>query len=352
MSNTIVIGAAQEPQEAAPIINVSGQNYDLSRLWEAHAGITNAVLMGMRFPNDPKPFQELERNRKLFIGAATQLPPGLRDALRPMMIHAQTKMAEAAKQGIRLRMQAQERLLKRPTQTIPITFNSANFTANTGAQVVLRNPYTGSGVVYSGQALWAITGLETGALANVGSAGLKIVQANFAGHDYVNAALAAFVSTAGTANATTQAAWSTGAPGTIACGWDFAIFASDKRKQADNEFSPWNLQGAAGIIGSIMRETGQVTLGFQNSSGAAFGGTVHVHIKASLCGSPFSDDALRAAYVPMGEQAMAAGVLGLLQPAKLTQQMRQHTQVVAKGIMDQLESDAFSSIYLPDGGSY
>ncbi len=211
--------------------------------------------------------------------------------------------AEAARQAIKLRMSMGNELMKLPTQTIPLTVTALAAGASIGPFVV-QNPYIGSGgAVANSQGIWAITGCESGALINTG--GMLTTSAIFAGHDYVNASLGGIQGT-NPAAAVTQ-------------GWGWYIWASDKRARPHTTFSPWNLQGAAGIVGSIMRETGTASFTFYNNGTQPFSGVFHVHVKASLCGSPFkaSETEVAKQFVPWHQQMAAAARVAHTLPAHL-----------------------------------
>lgn len=280
-------------------INVGGQMYDLGPFFAAIADIGEAEKIAVNNPYSMEPFRKIGRARKVLVGALHQaLPANIIPIMRPLVQHAAGPMLDAAREAIKLRMQASHRLMQHPTQTIPLTLDNASFVPGSTATFVIQNPYQGSGGgVYNTNALWAITGMESGSLAQIG--GLTITSAVFAGHDYVQAALNGLQSTTGVGAATGASR-----------GWSWSIFASDKRREPHNVFSPWNLQGAAGIIGAIMRETGTVTLSLTNIANlvftTGFAGSFHVHVKASLCGSPFDPQDIHKTFVPFNQQLSAS----------------------------------------------
>lgn len=304
MSNEpIKVGVAVQ-QRSNTILNVGGQAYDLANVFEGIDLIGASAKLIQKSPYSTEPMKMIGRAQTLLVGAMQQMPQALVPVIHPLVKAASGPMLEAAKEAVRLRMQAAHTLMKNPTQSIPLTLLPvATFAIGSTATFTIQNPYQGSGGgVYNTNALWAITGLESGALVNTG--GLIITSAIFAGHDYVQASLNGIQTVTGTGNAT----------GTNR-GWDFSIFASDKRYRDHTIFSPWNLQGAGGIIGSIMRETGQVKLSLTNVGNSTFaGGAFHVHVKASLCGSPFQPDHVQKMYVPWAHQLESAHQLSMNMP--------------------------------------
>lgn len=311
-NNVVKVGAYAPPVSAMRGMSVDGTYYDITEL--NIAGGLQMVVDAQRLikqkPGSPEPMRMLFAADKILVGAMKALPPALHPVFGPMVQAASGPMMEAAKEAVRLRMRSQHELMKHPTQSIPLTLDSATapgtFVAGSTATFVIQNPYIGSGGAMSNaQGIWAITGLESGALVNV--PGLIITQATFAGHDYVEASLNGILSTTGTGASSTA-----GGPE----GWDFCIFASDKRTRDHTVFSPWNIQGSSNIIGSIMRETGTVTLGLRNLNNTTFqGGAFHVHVKASLCGSPFTAENVHKMFVPFNQQHAAATRMAAAMPS-------------------------------------
>ncbi len=276
-----------------------------------------AQKMVLKNPTDAGAAWKLINDGRLQIGAFQQrLPMAVRPILQPMLNAANGPMLEAAREAVRLRMRQSNELMKNPTQSIPLCLDSSTFVPGKAATFVVQNPYIGSGgAMYNSQGIWAVTAIETGALYY--NAGIVFASAIFAGHDYVSASFGGIQSTTGTGAAAGTYVVSSGAATGEVRGWPLSMFASDKRFRDHTTFSPWNLQGAGGIIGSIMRETGTVTLGILNNSnnlfpldqaggGSGFGGVVNVHVKASLCGSPFNPDLVQRMFVPFNRQLMAS----------------------------------------------
>lgn len=312
--NIVKVGAASAAAQRSTnddFIELGGTTYDISDVNLAIAKVGEGLKILGKNPYSTLPMQRIKEARTLLVGALQSMPAPLARIVRPLAAAAAGPMMEAANEAVRLRMQSAHSLMKHPTQTIPLTLDAASgtFGANATASFTVQNPYQGSGgAVYNTNGIWAITGLESGALANIG--GLLITSAVFAGHDYVEAALNGI--------ADQSAAGSSGAA--AVGGWDFSIFASDKRYRDHTVFSPWNLQGAGGIIGSIMRETGQVKFKFLNVGNTTFaGGAFHVHVKASLCGSPFQPDHVQKMFVPWRDQLVRAQQLSQDMPNRFRQ---------------------------------
>ncbi len=314
MSEVIEIGSAA-PTDERFIVNHGGKLYNTKPLHEGMRKFVAAQKMVLRNPGDAGAAWKLINDGRMQVGAFQRnMPMALRPVLAPMISAANGPMLEAAREAVRLRMRQSNELMMNPTQSIPCCLDASTFIPGSGVTFVIQNPYIGSGgAMYNSQGIWAITAIETGALEY--NAGIVLGQATFAGHDYVAASLGGIASTTGTGAATV--AYSTGAIAGECRGWGLAMFASDKRNRPHTTFSPWNLQGAGGIIGSIMRETGTVALGFANNSNLAFpldlagGGTgysgvIQVHVKASLCGSPFNPDLVQRMFVPFNKQLMAS----------------------------------------------
>lgn len=236
---------------------------------------------------------------------AQPMPDDVGAVLRPIAHHIAGPMMEHARVGLQLRMHAEHKMIMHPTQSIGLTFSCPN---GGTATVTIQNMYQGSGATGTFQnTLWAITGFESGALANTATAAgsLFVSSLIIAGHDYVGASRSAVVtgSVSGTGGGTIVNT-------TTGSGWGWYVWASDKRERPHTVFSPWNVQGASGIIGSIMRETGQVTLTFLNQTGGTVYVPFHIHVKASLCGGPFDVDHLTKMFVPFHKQLAAAHTMG------------------------------------------
>lgn len=232
---------------------------------------------------------------------AQPMPEEVGRVVRHVAHHMAGPMMEHARLSLQLRMHAEHKLIMHPTQTVGLTFSAP--TGGT-ATVTIQNPYQGSGAqTVFRNTLWAITALESGALANTATAtgSLFLTSAIWAGHDYVQASRQAVVtgSVSGTGGGTIL-------NGPTNSGWGWYIFASDKRERPHTTFSPWNVQGAGGIVGAIMRETGQVTFTFLNQTGGTVVVPFHVHMKASLCGGPFEPAELIRMFVPFHKQLSAA----------------------------------------------
>lgn len=306
-----VEGYKPAPREMI-VAGTDAKSYDITPLniMGGIQGIIDAQRLIMKKPGSPEPMRMLAQSEKILVGAMRALPPALHPVFGQMVQTASGPMLEAAKEAVRLRMRSQHELMKHPTQSIPLTLDSATapgtFVAGSTATFVIQNPYIGSGgAMTNAQGIWAITGLESGSLAAV--QGLIVTKAVFAGHDYVEASLNGISSTTGTGASSTA-----GGPE----GWDFCIWASDKRTRDHTVFSPWNIQGSSNIIGSIMRETGTVTLGLTNLNNTTFqGGAFHVHVKASLCGSPFTAENVHKMFVPFNQQHNAALKMSAAMPS-------------------------------------
>lgn len=320
----IKVEGYKAPPREMVVSGADGKPYDITALniMGGIQGIVDAQRMIMKKPGSPEPMKMLVQSEKILVGAMRALPPALHPVFGQMVQTASGPMLEAAKEAVRLRMRSQHELMKHPTQSIPLTLDSATapgtFVAGSTATFIIQNPYIGSGgAMTNAQGIWAITGLESGALAAV--QGLIVTKAVFAGHDYVQASLNGISSTTGTGASSTA-----GGPQ----GWDFCIWASDKRTRDHTVFSPWNIQGSSNIIGSIMRETGTVTLALTNLNNATFqGGAFHVHVKASLCGSPFSAENVHKMFVPFNLQHNAA--------VKMASAMPSAFAAVHQGLMEQ-----------------
>lgn len=252
------------------------------------------------------------------LGAVANIARGLVKSAKPLY--------QFAAEAHRLHAKASARLLMHPTQTIPLCFN-AGAAANV-ASFTIQNPYIGSGGgVYNAAGIWAITGLESTNLTSCTN--LRITSAVFAGHDYVSASLNGIQTSSGNVVAVK--------------GWGWQIFASDKRERAHTVFSPWNLQGASGIVGSIMRETGTVTLAFV--AGAIGGNPLvgdvvfHVHVKASLCGSPFSGEHLAKFFVPWQKQLKAARYMARHHGGVAARAMRSSRGSTIRGLDGDMDVD-------------
>ncbi len=304
------IGEASKAFAPSARFQVGDAVYDLSNLFDSFGDIKKAMKIAQDNPLSTEPMKLIGHAEQLLVGMANQqgLHPAIQQIAHPFM-KAIGPMAEAAKQAVKLRLNAGHRLLQHPTITIPLNVLLATSTAGVQAQFVVQSPYLGSGgATHNIEAIWAITALETGALAQTGMSTAVFTKALFAGHDYVNASLSGIQSStgAGVVSATQ--------------GWGFYNFASDKRDRACTTFSPWNLQGGGGVIGSIMRETGTVTLGMGNTgttaSSSNFCGTVQVHVKASLCGSPWNVNDVHAMFYPWRQQSKYAQKLFHSLPSK------------------------------------
>jgi len=311
MANEIMkVGEYKPPQQQVIVAGTDGRQYDIAPILGGLQLMVDAEKKAKQSPGSPEALKMLAKSEQILVGALRQLPPGLHPVLGPMVQAASGPVLEAAKEAVRLRMRSQNELMKHPTQSIPLTLDSATapgtFVAGATATFVIQNPYIGSGgAMTNAQGIWAITGLESGALANV--SGLLVTKAVFAGHDYVAASLNGIQSTSGTGASSTA-----GGPQ----GWDFCIWASDKRTRDHTVFSPWNIQGSSNIIGSIMRETGTVTLSLTNLNNTTFqGGSFHVHVKASLCGSPFTAENVNKMFVPFNLQHNAAVKMASAMPS-------------------------------------
>lgn len=315
----ITIGGAIEEKRNS-IITVGGQDYDLEPIFGAIDKVVSAERQAVANPYSTNPLRMVLEARNVLVGALSrQVPPGLVPILRPIVKNAAGPMVEAARTAIKLRMESANRLMMKPTQSVPLTLDSGTYTAGASASASVLNPYLGSGGgMYNVNALWAITGFESGALADI--KGQLITKLMIAGHDYVGASLGGIKSAVGLA---------------ANQGWGWYLFASDKRERAHTTVSPWNVQGAGGVVGSIMRETGQVDIAFRNGSAAAFSGVFHVHVKASLCGSPFKGDALAQTFVPFNRQLAASATLAQHLPSQFANAFRRIGE--AAGTLDGLE---------------
>lgn len=275
--------------------NEAADYWDPTPMFQVANAMSATARDAVRNPYAKLPFQRFyalskELNRLSNVGMTHPNPNA--KLLSSVMARNAQGYAEAARQAIKLRMAMGNELMKLPTQTIPLTVTALAAGSSIGPFVV-QNPYIGSGgAVSNSQGIWAITGCESGALINNG--GMLTTSAIFAGHDYVAASLGGIQGT-NPASAVTQ-------------GWGWYIWASDKRNRPHTTFSPWNLQGAAGIVGSIMRETGTASFTFYNNGSQPFSGVFHVHVKASLCGSPFkgSETEVAKQFVPWHQQMAAA----------------------------------------------
>lgn len=296
------------------VIDVRGASggreaFDLTPFVDAIGNVAQAQKIISKNPYDKGAYGLIltaGKDMRNFLNAP--MPTEVAAVLRPAMRHMAGPMMESARVAVELRMHAEHKLIMHPTQTFGATFSAPN--AGT-ATFTIQNPYQGSGATTTfAETLWAITAFESGGLVNTATAAgsLFITSLVFAGHDYVQASTNALVkgSVAGTGGGTIVQ--------TAAQGWGWYIFASDKRERPHTVFSPWNLQGAAGIIGAIMRETGQVTFTFLNQTGSTVYVPFHVHMKASLCGAPFSAPGMREMFVPYHEQMRAAHRLAQWHP--------------------------------------
>lgn len=319
MSNDVIdIGGAAAPTPEKFIVSgTDGQRYNTRSLHEGLAKLVAAQKMVLKNPTDAGAAWKLINDGRMQIGMFQQkMPTALHPILRPLVQAANGPMLEAAREAVRLRMRQSNELMKNPTQSIPLTLDASTFVPATAATFVVQNPYIGSGgAIYNSQGIWAVTAIETGALQY--NAGIVFGSAIFAGHDYVSASFGGIQSTTGLGASAGTYVVATGVATGEVRGWPLSMFASDKRFRDHTTFSPWNLQGAGGIIGSIMRETGTVTLGIVNNANVAFpldlagggtgySGTVNVHVKASLCGSPFNPDLVHRMFVPFNRQLMAS----------------------------------------------
>ncbi len=312
MANEVIkVGEAERAFTPSAKFEVGGKLYDLSNLFDSFNAVNKAMKIAHDNPLSVEPMKLIGQAEQLLVGMAREennLHPAIGAIARPF-IKAIGPMAEAAKQAVKLRLNAGHRLLQHPTITIPLNVALVTSTAGTQASFVVQSPYLGSGgATHNIEAIWAITALETGGLEQTGMSSSVFTVAKFAGHDYVNASLSGIQSSTGAGVVTATQ------------GWAFYNFASDKRDRACTTFSPWNLQGGGGVIGSIMRETGVVTLGMGNAGTSAsstnFVGTVHVHVKASLCGSPWNVNDVHRMFYPWRQQGKYAQKLFHSLPSK------------------------------------
>jgi len=296
-----------KPKDSGEIMvgTADGREFDIGPLAKTISKIKNGMAIIARNPWDKYGLAEVvTAGHDLSKWEHEDMPTDVGNIVRPLISHGVYPMLSAAHLAMKLRMEAERHLISKPTQTLGIRLTGA---AASTWQVSIQNPYQGSGVAYEMRnALWAITALEGPPLAaavSVLAAGvgtLYLTSAIWAGHDYVAASRAGIV------------------PGSAAVGgggnlanlivpqWSASIFAPDKRERKSTTFSPWNLQGAGGILGSIMRETGQVTLAFLNATGVTIDVAFHVHMKASLCGGLFKHEILHQMFVPFHRQLSAA----------------------------------------------
>lgn len=331
------------------LLNVAGGNgkqFDLSPLTDAVADVVRAERIIHRNPYDKHAMGMIvgaSKRARQFLNSP--MPEDIGAVVRPIAQHIAGPMMEHARVGLQLRMHAEHKLVMHPTQTLGLTFSAPN---GGTATVTVQNPYQGSGATTVFQnSLWAITALESGALANTAtSAGsLFITSAVWAGHDFVQASRNAIVtgSISGTGGGTivNTAAGS---------GWGWYVFASDKRERPHTTFSPWNVQGAAGIIGAIMRETGQVIFTFLNQTGGTVYVPFHVHMKASLCGGPFQTEHLQRMFVPFHKQLAAAHTMSQWLPSHFEHAFTQHanyTPTVIRGLEEGLEGVLNDDLFMP-----
>lgn len=284
--------------------------FDLTPFTDAVEAVVRAEKIIHKNPYDKGAMGMIvgaSRDMRKFL--AREMPADVGAVLRPIAHHIAGPMLEHARIGLQLRMHAEHKMIMHPTQSIGLTFSCPN---GGTATTTIQNMYQGSGATGTFQnTLWAITGFESGALANTATAAgsLFVSSLIIAGHDYVGASRAAVVtgSTSGTGGGTIVNT-------TTGSGWGWYVWASDKRERPHTIFSPWNVQGASGIIGSIMRETGQVTVTFLNQTGGTVYVPFHVHVKASLCGGPFDVDHLTKMFVPFHKQLAAAHTMGQWMP--------------------------------------
>ncbi len=327
MANEVIkIGEAPRAFEPSAKFDVGGKVYDLSNLFGSFDAIKQAMDIADKNPLSTEPMRLVGEAQRMLVGVANaaDLHPAIRNIAHPFM-QALGPMAEAAKQAVKLRLNASHHLLQQPTITIPLNVLLTHATDGQQQTYVIQSPYLGSGgAIHNIEAIWAITALETGGLAQPGFGSCVFTQATFAGHDYVNASLSGIQSIPVNVG---SAAIGVAKPQNR--GWGFYNFASDKRERPSTVFSPWNLQGGGGVIGSIMRETGTVTLGMGNIATVSttdYIGTVHVHCKASLCGTPWNPADVQRMFYPWRQQAEYAQKLYHALPSKadrLFQRMHQ-----------------------------
>lgn len=223
-------------------------------------------------------------------------------------------MIPAVKAGLQVRVEQGERMLQQPTIAIPVNVDLPPGGATTSIE--LKNPYLGSGGTSYRDALWAITAIEAppafllqgccGPGANVLFTELK-----FAGHDYVNAGLQGITN------------WPNNQGRGAVRGYPIWMFSADKTYRRATAFRPWNLSGADGIVGAVMRETGSVNITIQNANSSPcvecpFLDTIIIYCSASLCGSPWDPKRLSEMYLPLAVQAQAALTLSSYQARTLS----------------------------------
>jgi hypothetical protein len=302
-------GVQQEPQGRA-VIDIGNAEYDITPIVQAFDDLSVGATLAARNPMDPRALRAIQAaNAKIQLVQRTQLPRQIIQLIGPF-VRELVRVQSAVSQAHKMRVEVGNALMRQPTVPIPINLALSNVVPDT-TDIEIKNPYLGSGGNNAG-AIWAITAFEAGSGENI-SGNALITKLSIAGHDYVPAGLAGI--TSWPSNVGRMTATRLGIP--------LWHFANNKFHRHETSWRPWNLGDAAGIVGSIMRETGSVIMrfGWNGGVGTSFNDSLNVLVRATMCGLPFKATDLRDVYLPLAEQAQGAMTLAQYLPITVNKAM-------------------------------
>jgi hypothetical protein len=315
--NRVKVGQAVPPQT---VTQAELEEVNLTPIIGAFKDLNTAMQISAHNAYDPRAQQAILRARRTLEVVRRSPPPNQAwvGAVVEPFAQALNLMVPAVREGLRIRVEMAERMLSQPTIAIPLNFDLAPGQESTSIEN--KNPYLGSGPANYDNALWAITAIETppsfvlgGGCCSPGP-NVLITELTFAGHDYVRAGLQGVTNWPGN---TGRLAGNQGYP--------IWMFSADKTYRRATAFRPWNLSGAEGIVGAVMRETGSINIRVRNANAqpcaeCPFLDSIIIHCAASLCGMPWKKENLAKMYYPLAMQAQVALSLGSFQARALGKQ--------------------------------
>lgn len=300
----VPIGAADQVRPEHNAVTIGGRIYDARPYFQAFTEIGANLSSFARSPYNIAPIANLQRVTSQIaphVSSLSRQGPAVREVMGPM-VSALANFAAQSKKLVGMRMKTQVHISRAPKILIPISLSIAAGASTTGIQV--RNPYlgaTGGGTDGGYQYPWAITSFRTSNNENGQLQDKRLTAFILGGHDYVGAALGGVTYTGG------------GAPATQ--GWPCAAFAETKRGNWKTEVQPWTTvanHGAGVGWGSVMTETGFLSVSVFNGSAGTYNDTYSVYANATLCGNPFTDarfsqsQVFKSSFVPLALQAPMA----------------------------------------------